>query len=148
MKKVNNFSDRLKSALDYRDKRPIDLTNGAGLNKSLVSGYLNNRYEAKNDKIEIISKHLNVSQLYLMGLSNVFGEYQNIDSGHFYFKFSKDMKEEDKISYVSIRDIYENTDKESKLRRKIIKEIHNMDSEGLNMMLTLIKGIQKWLIRF
>lgn len=103
MENNNNFAERLNEALKHRNKRPIDLTNDAKLNKSLVSGYLNGKFEPKNDKIDVIAKYLNVSQLYLMGLQNEFGTYADVgNNGYFIFKFD----ENDTVEYVDKSDTY------------------------------------------
>ena len=74
------FADRLQSALDYRNKKQIDLTNGAGLNKSLISQYLSGKFDAKNDKIDIIAEYLDINPLFLMGKIDDFGTYDTSDS--------------------------------------------------------------------
>ena len=72
-----SFADRLQSALDYRNKRQIDLTIDAGMNKSLISQYLSGKFEAKNDKIDVIAEYLDIDPLYLMGKVNEFGNYSS-----------------------------------------------------------------------
>lgn len=65
---MNNFSSRLKEALEYRNLKPIDLSKKTNLGKSSISDWLSGRYEAKQDKVFIIAKALNVSEAWLMGL--------------------------------------------------------------------------------
>ncbi len=61
------FKDRLKEILDARDMKPADLANITGIARSSISDYLNGRYEAKQDKIDIIASKLGISPAYLMG---------------------------------------------------------------------------------
>lgn len=139
--KNKTFAERLRAALDYRNLKQIDLTKGAKLNRSLVSGYLNNKYEAKNDKIDIIAKYLNVSQLYLMGLTDDFGEYETIDDGTFIFKFDN-VDDRDGLYLIN----YENDNVGFPGRTDIIKNIieilPELSEENLLMVETLLKGMK------
>lgn len=64
------FGERLNYALKLRNKKASDLSRATGLSKSLISQYLNDKFEAKNDKALVIAEYLNVSPLWLMGLSD------------------------------------------------------------------------------
>lgn len=72
MKNLNTFADRLNYALKDKNKRQVDLANGTGLSTALVSQYLTGKFEAKSDKATIIADYLNVNELWLMGLSDVY----------------------------------------------------------------------------
>lgn len=63
----DTFANRLKKALDYNQMKPVDLANKTGINKSLISNYLSGAFKAKQDKLDIIAKVLNVSEAWLMG---------------------------------------------------------------------------------
>ena len=136
-----NFADRLKSALEYRNLKQIDLTKGAKLNRSLVSGYLNNKYEAKNDKIDIIAKYLNVSQLYLMGLIDDFGEYESIKDGSFLFKFDDENGNDEAYIIEYSHDSIDFPGKAEKIRN-IINILPELSEESLMMVETLLKGMK------
>ena len=62
-----SFSDRLAKALMIRNMKPIDLANKSGINKGIISAYLKGTYIAKQDKIYILSKVLNINEAWLMG---------------------------------------------------------------------------------
>lgn len=63
----DTFANRLKKALDYNNMKPIDLSRKANINKSLISSYLSGVCKAKQDKLDIIARILNVSEAWLMG---------------------------------------------------------------------------------
>lgn len=63
----DTFANRLKKALNYNNMRPIDLVNKTGISKTQISNYLSGNYKAKQDKLYIIAKTLNVSEAWLMG---------------------------------------------------------------------------------
>lgn len=63
----DTFANRLKKALDYNHMKPVDLANRTGINKSLISNYLSGSFKAKQDKLDIIARVLNVSEAWLMG---------------------------------------------------------------------------------
>lgn len=62
-----SFSDRLAKALMIRNMKPIELANKTGINKGIISAYLKGTYIAKQDKIYILSKVLNINEAWLMG---------------------------------------------------------------------------------
>ena len=72
MKNLKTFADRLNYALKDKNKRQVDLANGTGLSTALVSQYLTGKFEAKSDKATIIADYLNINELWLMGLSDVY----------------------------------------------------------------------------
>lgn len=63
----NIFSKRLKEAMTDKNIKQIDLANKTGLDKSLISNYLANKYKPKEDNLYIIAKALNVNPVWLMG---------------------------------------------------------------------------------
>lgn len=63
----DTFANRLKKALDYNKMKPIDLSRKTNINKSLISSYLSGVCKAKQDKLDLIAKTLNVSEAWLMG---------------------------------------------------------------------------------
>ena len=62
-----SFKDRLQQAINENNIKPIDLANKTKLSKSLISGYLNGKYLARQDKLSILANALNVSEAWLMG---------------------------------------------------------------------------------
>ena len=63
----NSFSKRLKVAMDDLNIKQIDLANKTGLDKSLISNYLNDKYKPKQNNLHVLAKALNVSPVWLMG---------------------------------------------------------------------------------
>lgn len=63
----DTFANRLKKALEYNNMKPVELANKTKINKSLISSYLSGSFKAKQDKIYIIAKTLNVNEAWLMG---------------------------------------------------------------------------------
>lgn len=63
----DTFANRLKLALEINNMKATELANKTGINKSLISNYLSGAFKAKQDKVDIIAKTLNVSEAWLMG---------------------------------------------------------------------------------
>lgn len=63
------FADRLREAMDKAGVKQIDLVKATGLDKGAVSSYLSGKYEPKQQAVSAMAKYLNVSELWLMGLS-------------------------------------------------------------------------------
>lgn len=65
--KVSSFKNRLKELLLEKNMTQKELSDLTGITPSSISDWLRGKYEAKQDKIDIIATALNVSQAYLMG---------------------------------------------------------------------------------
>lgn len=65
--KVSSFKNRLKELLMEKNMTQKELSDLTGITPSSISDWLRGKYEAKQDKIDIIATSLNVSQAYLMG---------------------------------------------------------------------------------
>ena len=65
--KVSSFKNRLKELLVEKNMTQKELSDQTGITPSSISDWLRGKYEAKQDKIDIIATALNVSQAYLMG---------------------------------------------------------------------------------
>jgi transcriptional regulator with XRE-family HTH domain len=62
------LKDRLKKALELREKKPIDLVRDLKIPKSAVSQYLSGRSQNMDSKrMHEICKYLNVSEPWMMG---------------------------------------------------------------------------------
>ena len=61
-------AERIKEALLIRGMRQSDLCKITNIPKSALSQYISGAYDPKQDRIYIISKALNVSEAWLMGL--------------------------------------------------------------------------------
>lgn len=78
----DTFANRLKKALDYNNMRPIDLANKTKISKAQICNYLKGTYKAKQDKLYIIAKALDVSEAWLMGY--------DVDMGREWFPDNKE----------------------------------------------------------
>ncbi len=61
-------ADRIKTALTIKGMKQSDLCRLTKIPKSALSQYLSGAYEPKQDRIYLISRALNVSEAWLMGL--------------------------------------------------------------------------------
>lgn len=61
------FSLRLKKAMQLKGIKQSELSRKTGIDKSLISNYLSGNYKAKQDKVHILAKALDVSESWLMG---------------------------------------------------------------------------------
>lgn len=66
--RVATCADRIKEALQIKGMKQSDLCRLTKIPKSAMSQYLSEAYEPKQDRIYLISKALNVSEAWLMGL--------------------------------------------------------------------------------
>ncbi|EEV69905.1 predicted protein [Staphylococcus aureus A9635] len=66
-RKVNSFKERLREAIIAKNMSQSELSRLTGIGRNSISDYLKGKYEAKQDKIYIIAKVLNVSEAWLLG---------------------------------------------------------------------------------
>lgn len=64
---MDNFNNRLKQAMEYRNVKPAELSKLTNIGKSSISQWLAGKYSAKQDKIFVIAKALNVNPSWLIG---------------------------------------------------------------------------------
>jgi transcriptional regulator with XRE-family HTH domain len=62
-----NISDRIKKALIIKGIKQSELCDLTKIPKSAISQYISGAFEPKKDRISIIAKSLNVSEMWLMG---------------------------------------------------------------------------------
>ena len=68
MSKQAEMKDRLRYALDMREKKAVDLARDLKIPKSAISQYLSGNRTIKDSKrLYIIAEYLNVSEAWLMG---------------------------------------------------------------------------------
>jgi transcriptional regulator with XRE-family HTH domain len=65
--KVQTFAERLKTAITTRRMTQQGLSDITKIPKSAISQYLSAKFEAKQDRVEILARALNVSEAWLMG---------------------------------------------------------------------------------
>lgn len=63
----DSFKNRLSKALSYNNMKAIDLANKTQISKALISGYINGKYIAKQNKLTLLANALNVNEAWLMG---------------------------------------------------------------------------------
>ena len=139
------FSSRLGYTLKLRNKRAVDLSRDTGLSQALISQYMNDKFEPKNDKLSIISEYLNVNPLFLMGWVENPGSYDEdfimagaddyMDDPDGFLSYVNEPNpsfEEDQITSKSINDKHQ----------KLIGEIKTLSDEQLDMLIVLIKGMK------
>lgn len=71
------FSELLKSAMEYANMNQQDLIDKTGITSGAISSYLSGRYEPKQNNIFKLAKALGVSEAYLLGLSNTMATEQD-----------------------------------------------------------------------
>lgn len=64
---VDTFANRLNKAIQFRNIKPIELSEKTGIDKSKISSYMSGRYKAKQDGVYLLAQALNVSEVWLMG---------------------------------------------------------------------------------
>lgn len=62
------FKDRLKQAMKNADLNQTELSKITNIRQSSISDWLKGKYLAKQDKVELLARVLNVSPTWLMGL--------------------------------------------------------------------------------
>lgn len=66
--RIASCADRIREALRIRGMKQSDLCRMTKIPKSAISQYLSGAFEPKQDRIYLISKALNVNEIWLMGL--------------------------------------------------------------------------------
>ena len=66
--RIATCADRIKEALTIKGLKQSDLCRLTGIPKSAISQYVSGAFEPKQDRIYLLSKALNVSEAWLMGL--------------------------------------------------------------------------------
>lgn len=63
----DSFASRMRTAMELRGVKQVDIINATGIGKSTISQYLSGRYKPKSDGIYKIARALNVNEAWLMG---------------------------------------------------------------------------------
>lgn len=64
---MEKFNIRLKQAMQEQNINAATLSKKTGIKPPMISDYLKGKYKAKQDKVYLISKVLNVNEAWLMG---------------------------------------------------------------------------------
>lgn len=67
MKPIDTFKNRLFTALNLRNMKPVELHEKTGISESLLSKYLSGNAIARQKKLSLLSDALNVNPIWLMG---------------------------------------------------------------------------------
>lgn len=70
VEKVAQFKDRLRLAIDKSGLSQAAVARKAGIRRQIISDYLKGKYEAKQENIYRLAKALDVTEAWLMGLSD------------------------------------------------------------------------------
>lgn len=62
-----NFGIRLQKALDVLNMKQTELAEKLGIHRATINNYIKNKYEPNRERLETISKILNVNPAWLMG---------------------------------------------------------------------------------
>ena len=65
--KIDTFKGRLAKALSLRGMKQVELSRLTSIDSGTVNNYLSGKYEPKQNRLETISKVLNVDPVWLMG---------------------------------------------------------------------------------
>lgn len=72
------FQERLIEAMELRQISAAELSRVSGVNEGAISQYKKGKYKANQLSVEKLAKCLNVSIPWIMGVSDVFGPYENV----------------------------------------------------------------------
>lgn len=64
---MEDFSKRLKEALNKKKMKPTELASRMKLNKGIISNYLSGKYKPRQDRLDLIATILGVDVVWLMG---------------------------------------------------------------------------------
>lgn len=65
--KQSDFANRLSQALEARGMKAADLSKKTKVAEGTISCYINGRYEAKQNRVQVFAEALNVNPAWLMG---------------------------------------------------------------------------------
>lgn len=102
---IEDFSTRLKKALKEKNMKASELSKKTGIKAPMISDYLKGKYKAKQDKIYLISKALNVNEAWLMGFDTTMDRVPDNQRKNelLQYKISK-LTEEQKDAIINIID--------------------------------------------
>ena len=65
--KQSDFASRLSQALEVRGMKAADLSKKTKVAEGTISCYINGRYEAKQNRVQVLAESLNVNPAWIMG---------------------------------------------------------------------------------
>lgn len=139
---LDTYSERIKYAMNLRNISQTELVKRTGLNKGAISSYLNDKYNPKQDAIYLLAKALNVSEIWLMGLS------EDINRTNVTNKSSSFGSEEEIYNYLvkqGREDLWHTFQavNSSDSLRILMDGAADLSPEDLEPVLILVQGIRK-----
>ncbi|MBQ8892681.1 MAG: helix-turn-helix domain-containing protein [Bacilli bacterium] len=67
--KEEEFSERLKKAMQIRNMNAATLSRKTGIKPPMISEYLSGKCNAKQDKLYLLARELDVNEAWLMGFN-------------------------------------------------------------------------------
>lgn len=77
---LGTIGKRIKTALEVREMKAIDLARATGMSKSSISQYMSGKNDPKQDKIYAMAKVLDVNPVWLMGFDVPMESVVSIDA--------------------------------------------------------------------
>lgn len=132
----NTFGERLSIALKYRNKKAVDVANATGLSQSIISQYLKDKFEAKNDKALLIANYLNINVMWLMGLDDNMLKTTSSPWG------------DDNANRVHLEDKPELLDLYNEIRNRedmyiLFDKVRDLDPKDVESILAVVQTIRK-----
>ena len=99
---MDDFSSRLKFAMNKKGIKPIDLARMTNLNKGIISKYMNNKYKPKQDRLHQIAIALGVNEGWLLGYDMPMTYEEDLDK--ILMKKMKELSEDRKQAVITLID--------------------------------------------
>lgn len=125
---MNNFSARLKYAMQEKNIRMTDLARRAGVAKSSLSDWLSGRYEAKQENVFLLAEALEVDEGWLMGLDVPMNKVTSISALY------------DQLDRPRQRKVYKFAEQQLKEQKKVVV-LNETQTVYLNSKLSAGTGI-------
>lgn len=120
---VDTFANRLRKALNNANLTQSQLAEKTKIDKSLISNYLSGNYNAKQDKLSLISNVLGVTETWLMGYDVPMYEFEDKS-------FNDDLKQMSELDELLFSKAKELSDEDKKMVINIINAIkRDVDKE-------------------
>lgn len=76
MEIIEEFRSRLRTALDMKNMKAIDLAKAIHVNRSTITLWLSGKTNARQDKIYQIAKYMNIDPTWLLGADVPFTSFE------------------------------------------------------------------------
>lgn len=96
---MEDFSKRLKEALNKKKMKPTELASRLKLNKGIISNYLSGKYKPRQDRLDLIAAILGVDVVWLMGYDVEDKELINLINKYYSLLTEEDKNDIKRIIY-------------------------------------------------